>query len=279
MLLTPQYGDQPIISIALRAGGPHPILAQRRRLEAQLRELSDEQWQHPSRCDGWSVQDVIIHLASTNAFWAVSIDRGVAGDPTRFLAAFDPVTSPAELVDRAKGTPASATLGEFVSSNEALARSVEALDDAGWDMTAEAPPGHLPIHLVADHALWDAWVHERDILLPLGLEPVVDAAEVRTCLHYAATLGLAFALVSGATELGAVEVAVTAPDDHFVVQVGSEQVLVHDDVVPGGARRVDADAVELLETLSRRDTGRPAPAVVEWLSAGLAAMFDQPSAV
>lgn len=279
MLLTPQYGDQPIISIALRSGGAHPLLAQRRRLEAQLLELTDEQWRHASRCDGWSVQDVIIHLASTNAFWAMSIDHGLAGDPTRFLAAFDPVASPAELVDRAQGTPASVTLAEFVASNEALARSVDALDDAGWDMTAEAPPGHLPIRLVADHALWDAWVHERDIMLPLGLELVVDADEVRTCLHYAATLGLAFALVSGAPALGAVEVAVTAPDDHFVVQVASEQVLVHDDGVPAGARLVEADAVELLEALSRRDIGRPEPPAVAWLSAGLAAVFDQPSPV
>jgi len=279
VLLTPRYGDQPLISIAVRADGSHPVLAQRRRLDALLRELTDEQWQHPSRCEGWSVQDVITHLTSTNGFWALSIERGLAGDPTRALAMFDPVASPAEMVEQVKGTPPSVTLDEFVTSNAALARTVEALDDAGWARTAEAPPGHLPIRLVADHALWDAWVHERDIMLPLGLEPVVEADEVRTCLHYAAALGRAFALSAGSKESGAVEITVTGPDDHFVVQVGPDQVRVHGEAPPADAPTVEADAVLLLETLSRRDVGWSEPSAVAWLSAGLAEVFDQPSPV
>ena len=279
MLLSPHYGDQPIISVVLRADGGHPVLAQRRRLEAQLRELTEEQWQHASRCAGWTVQDVIAHLTSTKGFWALSIERGLAGEPTRFLGMFDPVASPAEMVEQVKGTPPSVTLDEFVTSNEALACTVEALDEEGWSTTAEAPPGHLPIRLVADHALWDAWVHERDIMLPLGLEPTVAADEVRTCLRYAAALGRALALCAGSTESGAVEISVTGPDDRFVVQVGPEQVRVHGDEAPADSLAVQAEAVALLEVLSRRDVGWPEPPAVAWLSAGLAEVFDEPSPV
>ena len=39
---------------------------------AALAVLDDEQWSHPSRCEGWSSRDVIVHLDSTNAFWAFS---------------------------------------------------------------------------------------------------------------------------------------------------------------------------------------------------------------
>ena len=66
-------------------------------------------------------------------------------------------------------------------------------------MLAEAPPGHIAIGLVAIHALWDSWVHERDMLIPLGLDPVVDDAEMEACLVYAAALGPAFHASTGST--------------------------------------------------------------------------------
>lgn len=275
MLLTPRYGDVPVMSVEVRADGPHPMVGQRRRLEAVLRSLTEDQWHHPSRCAGWTVQDVITHLTSTNAFWALSIQRGLAGEATCFLAAFDPAASPAALVAEHQGTPTDVTLERFATSTEALARVVEDLDDEGWAKTAEAPPGHLPIRLVADHAVWDAWVHERDIVLPLGREPVVDDVEVRTCLRYGAALGRALALCIGASEPGIVEIQVTGPADRFVVDVGEDQVRIHAGPVPAGGRTIRADAVDLLEVLSRRDVGWPAPPEAAWLTAGLAEAFDQ----
>ena len=68
------------------------------------------------------MQDVIIHLASTNQFWAFSINQGLAGEPTQFLLGFDPVASPAELVAAATGHAARpTTLAQFVEGNQALA--------------------------------------------------------------------------------------------------------------------------------------------------------------
>ena len=32
----------------------------------------------------------------------------------------------------------------------------------------------MSVRLLAHHALWDAWVHERDIALPLGRTPDVE---------------------------------------------------------------------------------------------------------
>ena len=117
------------------------------------------------------MQDVISHLVSTNHFWAVSIGAGRGGEPTRYLATFDPVASPAAMVDGVRSLPWATVLEQFVESNEALAESVAGLDADGWETLAEAPPGHVPMRAVALHALWDAWIHERDITLPLGLAP------------------------------------------------------------------------------------------------------------
>ena len=99
MQLTPRYGAQPVITLdgppAAIAG---PLIRQRRRLATALASFTDEQWSHPSRCAGWSNRDVIVHLDSTNTFWSMSIAAGVHGEPTRFLATFDPVASQAQLV-------------------------------------------------------------------------------------------------------------------------------------------------------------------------------------
>lgn len=276
MLLQPRYGDRPALVVALPpTDGTHPVVGQRRRLQAILTAMGDDEWHHPSRCDDWSAQDVITHLTSTNQFWDLSIQRGLAGEPTQLLATFDPVASPAQLVTaRAQDTP-SDTLHAFITSNEALLASVEGLVDAQMEQLAEAPPGHLAVRHVLDHALWDGWVHERDILLPQGAATVEDADEIRTSLRYAAALGRAISLAAGGGD-GSAEVLATDPDDRFVVTVQGDQVRVHDGLPPADVHRLDGAAVDLLEMLSMRDTGRSRPAAVDWLSAGLALVFDRP---
>jgi hypothetical protein len=225
------------------------------------------------------VQDVVSHLVSTNGFWAVSIQAGLAGEPTRYLAAFDPVATPAQLVEKGQGTPVAATLDELVASTDALAEVVTALDDADWAVLAEAPPGHLPVHLVADHALWDCWVHERDILLPLGRTPVVDEREVLTSLRYAAALGSAFEVSLGRAREGDVVLDVREPRARVVVASHPGHVRVHEGDASSGALRAEGDAVAVLEMLSARDAGLPVPDAVAALTAGLSVVFDQAPAV
>jgi uncharacterized protein (TIGR03083 family) len=275
VLLTPRYGDHPLIAIDARPSGDHPIVAQRRRLEALLRDLSEAEWHQPSRCAGWSVQDVVTHLHSTNGFWALSIQAGLGGEPTQYLGAFDPVASPAQLVDQVQGTPVEETMEQLASGTAALAAVVEGLDADDWDVLAEAPPGHLPVRLVADHALWDCWVHERDIALPLGRPVAVEPDEVLTCLRYAAALGRAFERSTGSCEPSEVVLEVADPDARIVVSAGVDDVRVHDGPAPDDALVGAGDAVELLEMLSTRDAGVPVPTAVRALTAGLAVVFDQ----
>ena len=70
MELSPRYDGPPIISIG---GVPDdqlvPLTRQRRRLEAMLADLATDEWAAPSRCDDWTVQDVVAHLAGVNTFW------------------------------------------------------------------------------------------------------------------------------------------------------------------------------------------------------------------
>jgi uncharacterized protein (TIGR03083 family) len=278
VLLSPRYDAAPVLAVEARTPGPHPVLQQRDRLGAQLRELAPDEWRAPSRCDAWTVQDVITHLNTTNGFWTVSMGQALAGEPTRLLTTFDPVATPAQLVEVSRGVDPDATLATYLEGVADLRSVVDGLTERQWDeVIGEAPPGHLPLRLVADHALWDCWVHERDVLLPLGRPAHEDPDEILTSLRYAAGLGRGFVLQqeAGASAGGAVELLVTGPDARLVVDAGEEQVRVHDGPAPRGARSVELPAVALLEMLSMREVGQPVPEAVRWLTAGLATVFDQ----
>ena len=82
------------------------------------------------------------------------------------------------MVEPMRSMSPAATLEQFVETNQALFDAIESLDVDGWSTVAESPAGHVPIRLLASHALWDAWVHERDILLPLGMVPAEEPDEI-----------------------------------------------------------------------------------------------------
>jgi uncharacterized protein (TIGR03083 family) len=242
-------------------------------MDAVLAGLTDEQWRTPSRCDGWTAQDVAAHLVDVNRFWHLSMTSGVQGEPTRFLAGFDPKATPAALVDAMRALSPAETYAQLTASHDELYRLVAGLDDAGWCALAEAPPGHLPVRLLGHHALWDAWVHERDILLPLGLVPIEEDDEILARLRYAAALGPGFALTSAPDARGTLVLEVTDPDARIVVSVDGT-VHVHDgddagDVVLRGR------AVDVLERLSiRAPFEQDVPAEHRWLLDGLAEVFE-----
>jgi uncharacterized protein (TIGR03083 family) len=273
--LAPRYEGPPIISID---GSPDdqraPLVRQRRRLDAMLADLSDDDWKSPSRCDGWSVQDVAAHLVGVNAFWRASVLAGLAGQPTRILADFDPAATPPLLIDAMRALPPAQVLEQLVSSNDAFLGAIAELDEPEWSMLAESPAGHVPIRLLVQHALWDCWVHERDIALPLGLTPAVESDEVLSCLRYAAALSPAFAISAGSSTAGGFSVEASDPELRFGLEV-SEVAAVSEVSVPGDVPCLRGGAVELVEALSLR-VPLPSSAPVEWrqLLAGIATAFD-----
>ena len=274
--LNPRYGDHPIIHVeGLREDPVALMVRQHHRLAALLAGLDDAQWQAASRCEGWTVQDVITHLTSVNQFWAYSIATALAGAPSTFLASFDPVRSPAELV-AAAGTPStSETLASFVASLEALDTTLDSVGDRIWDTLAEAPPGHVAIGCVAMHALWDSGIHERDIALPLGLPLDEHADELAVSLIYAAALNLAFHASTGSERTGALEIRTSNPDVHVGVEL-TDSVRVRPGAAPHGAFVLTGSTLEALEALScRTPLAVDVSADHQWLFDGLSIVFDQ----
>jgi uncharacterized protein (TIGR03083 family) len=281
--LSPRYDGGPILEVRFPAGSPAvPLLRQRRRLASTLAGLDDAQWAAESRCAGWSVKDVVAHLVSTNQFWTFSIGAGRAGEPTRFLATFDPVRSPEALVDATRSQSPGEVLAAFVDGTEQLAAAIDGLGDDDWDgLVGEAPPGRVPLRGVVLHALWDGWVHERDVVLPLGLPAVEEADEVLGSLAYVAALSPLF---GAAERTGLLVVEAVDPSATFAVDVAADGVVR---LRPPGEVELEGegasvhlrgDAVALVEGLSFR---APLPqlddvaAEQRWLFEGLGTVFDR----
>lgn len=273
-MLSPRYDGPPILSI----DGPPieqvvPFTRQRRRLLSMLAALTDQQWAQPSRCAGWTVRDVAAHLASVDGFWHSSIKAGLKGSPSQWLPGFDPAATPPLLVDQMHALGAAEVLQQLVSVTEPLLRTVTALTDEQCSMMAEAPPGHVPISVLLQHALWDCWIHERDIAVPLGVDTPVEADEVRSSLHYAAAIGPALAIGLGRASSATLAIEATDPDVRFVIEI-DHSVRVREQS-GSSLPCLRGDAVELTEALSLR-TPMPSSAPAEWtaLTAGLAVAFS-----
>lgn len=274
MRVAPRYEGPTILTIAGDGDVGSLFVRQRRRLEATFASLSDVDWQAPSRCEDWSVQDVATHLVGVNGFFHSAIAAGLAGTPTRMLEGFDPKATPAAMVDAVPATAPTDTLAELVESDTTLCGLIDGLDDHQWSTIAEGPPGLVPIRLLVHHALWDSWTHERDVGLPLGLAVAEAPEEVLTCLRYVAGFGPAVALALGRAKPAVMVLETTDPDGRVVVEV-TDRVVVHDRPPAHATVVLRGSAVDLVEALSARG---PLPASVpadhRWLVDTLAMVFE-----
>jgi uncharacterized protein (TIGR03083 family) len=273
---SPRYEGPVIISMTGPADDQLvPVTRQRRRLETLAAGLNADQWAAASRCQAWSVQDVVAHVVGVNTFWLASTLAGLGGAPTRILVGFDPATTPARMVAGMRDLAPEEVLDQLVASNDGFLGVLAALDHSGWSTLAESPVGHVPLRLIAQHALWDTWIHERDIALALGFTPDQEADEIGSCLRYAGALSPTFALTTGQRFSDDVfGLQATDPELSLVLDVG-ESVSVRDGDVPTEAPCLRGDAVTLVEALSLR-IPLPATSPAEWrrLLAGLAGAFD-----
>ena len=276
MQLTPRYDGTPVLCFDPPVADPAvPLLRQRRRLVATLGGLDPDRLAAPSRCAGWSCRDVVSHLVTVNTFWTASVTAGRAGTPTRYLVGFDPVVTPAQMVAGAPVVPDEELLARLADTTGALADALDGLDATGWARLAEAPPGHEAISEVAAHALWDAWIHERDICLPLGIDVPAEADEVDVSLRYAVSVGPALLAASGDGRTGAFRVRAVDPAVDLVVEIGPDVVVRATSADDAGLPEVRGSTVDLVESFSLRSRPPELAPGDRWMVDALATAFDQ----
>jgi uncharacterized protein (TIGR03084 family) len=186
------------------------------RLEAILDGLDDAAWRSPSAAPGWSVTDVMLHLAQTEeAVVATTSGRpGLPGLPDERPAEETLDQRMDRLVDVERAEPA-LVFERWRTARRAAVAALRAADPQRPVAWAAAPlkPATLATTRIAEH-----WAHALDITDPLDI-PFPDTDRLR---HIAwlghGTLPYAFALVG--QESHVVRCELTAPDGVTIWRFG-----------------------------------------------------------
>jgi uncharacterized protein (TIGR03084 family) len=228
-----------------------------------LRALDDAGWHRPTRCDGWDVADVVLHLAQTDEL-ALASAQGRFADGLNVLAGGldrqgNVDDGAGAMVERDRGI-AEVDLFERWRAGAAALRT--ALVTADPHRRVDWVAGQLSTRTLAATRLSECWIHTGDVAGAIGVpqEPT-DALEHVARLAWR-TLPYAFAREGRALH-GPVEFHLRAPsgtrtwdfvpDEPAVTTIegeGAELCLV-------AARRVAPDATGL------RGSGPDALAVLE----------------
>jgi len=198
------------------------LAAEQDRLDGILAGLDDAQWATPSAAAGWSVADVVLHLAqSDEAVVASAVGADLrAGPDARATSGAGASASVDEIMNRLVQAERAAPAEVFERWRQARAAALEALRGAdpqqpmAWVETPMKPA------TLATTRLAEAWAHGLDITGPLRIG-FPDTARLRNVAWLAhRTLPYALSLNGG----GPYDVfcELTAPDGAGVWRFGPE---------------------------------------------------------
>jgi uncharacterized protein (TIGR03084 family) len=164
------------------------LVAEQDRIEAILTGLDDTAWLSPSGAAGWTIADVVLHLAQTEEA-VVATATGVNAPGT--WQAGESVDVQADRMVQAQRAAPTEVFDRWRAARRAAVAALRAADPDHRMAWAAAPlkPGTLATTRLAEH-----WAHGLDITDPLGI-PFPDTERLR---HVAwlghASLPYAFAL-------------------------------------------------------------------------------------
>ena len=173
------------------------LRVQRSRFIATLRSFGPSDWAAASRCSGWSVHDVARHVADVAE---LNIGRITNGNLDRFTrhGPFHVVATPIKWLQDTAGQQPRETVEvlarRFDDEYECFTRRIEENDDA----QGPSPLGRTARwSVVSLHVYWDAWTHERDITIPLGLDVRSSTDEMRLMTLYSLLVATQPAVING----------------------------------------------------------------------------------
>jgi uncharacterized protein (TIGR03084 family) len=180
------------------------LVAEQDRLEAILSGLSDDGWASPSAAAGWTVADVVLHLAQTEERVVASVNGYAGVDWHPGGVSLDDAV---DQMVRAERAPAAEIFQRWRSARRAAVGALRQADPQRRYPWVAAPlkPRTLATTRLAEH-----WAHGLDITGPLGVRfPDTDR------LRHIAWLGhssLPYAFTLAGQQPHEVRCELTAPD-------------------------------------------------------------------
>ena len=177
-------------------------------LSALVSGLDEAGWKTPSACEGWSVADVVLHLAQTDEMAIASVEDRMG----EFIAGFPPTATSidegADLMVQAERTSGPAAFERWQERSSHLRSLFAAVDPSArlnWVV------GTLSARTLATTRMTECWIHTGDIAEGLGVtrEPTDRMWQIARLAWR--TLPYAFTL-NGREMTGPVAFELTGPD-------------------------------------------------------------------
>jgi uncharacterized protein (TIGR03084 family) len=191
----------------------HALDAQHAELAAIVDQCTGDDWERPTRCEGWDVADVLLHLAATDEFanWTAlgklgNDEHGFLSDGDRQTVTVDDAAAAQVASDRAAGGVA--IRERWHAASEAMRATFNAGDPHA---RVRWVSGKLSLHTLTATRLSECWIHTGDIALALGIDlPPTNRLQYIARLAWR-TLPYAFAR-DNKEMAGPVALVLTGPD-------------------------------------------------------------------
>jgi uncharacterized protein (TIGR03084 family) len=188
------------------------LAAQHAELAGLLVDLDRVGWHRPTRCEGWDVADVVLHLAQTDQLAVASatgrfdvVLRELTEGATGALSVDD---GAAAMVAHQRGGDPESLLRRWASGSSAL---VDVLGRTDPSARVRWVAGELSARTLATTRLAETWIHTGDVADALGVR-LVPTDRLRPIARLAwRTLPYAFRS-GGRTMSGPVAFRLVAPD-------------------------------------------------------------------
>jgi uncharacterized protein (TIGR03083 family) len=195
--------------------------AERARLEHHFATLDDTAWQQPSRCEGWSVRDVLAHLTASEDYNRACLDGTVSEFLGRMGArGVTDMNGLNELGIRDFDDVATASVLEAWSTRASTNHADFRRADGG---DVDSSVGAYPARWQAWHLAFELAVHADDVGVPVEAGEEPDRTEWQAAFGRFALKemkpGVRTEAGAGRTRVQADGVDVELPNDEFVQAV------------------------------------------------------------
>jgi uncharacterized protein (TIGR03083 family) len=203
---------------------PYDLLdAEAARLDRHFSGLDDADWARPSRCEGWSVRDVLAHLVSSEDYHHACV-QGTVGALMTAMAekgATDLTTANDIGIHELDGRSTEQLLADWRRANAETRAKFRERDGDDVDTTI----GAYPARWQAFHVAFELAVHADDVGVPVDPREAAgrtawEAAVGRFALKEF-DKGLELEAHDGATHVTGVDIDVDLPDAVFVEAVSA----------------------------------------------------------
>jgi len=142
--------------------------------QAELRDLlaglGSAQWQKPTRCEGWDVKDVVLHVAQTNEMALASLegrfDEFLTAAGRGLAPAADVDEGAARMVERERGMTNEEVRTRYSNGASELLGRFESSDPHA---RVQWVAGQLTVRTLSTTRLAETWIHTGDVAEAVGV--------------------------------------------------------------------------------------------------------------